>query len=156
MIDFLFYSSIFGGFLTLVLIPLLCLMDLKTRRVPDYVWHIYILANLFPIFTLYLYGLPLSVAAASLVLCCIFLLARKFKAYGGADTKFLCLIAIFVAFNPLNLLEDMLAFKISFVLILGVVSLLTAMLFTKNRKDVPMMIPISIAFITTCIIGVFL
>lgn len=150
--DLLYLISQIGGIVTLATLPILCLVDWRTRNIPDQYILLYLMAGS-PVIALYLFGLPYTYLLISLVMCGIWILIRKTGAWGGGDTKFLMVFSLICPLNPLNLYQQ--TFQISFLVILGAVMLMTTV-FTGSRKDLPMMIPIAVAIIFTMLIGMLL
>jgi len=150
--DLLYLLAQVGGIVTVAALPILCLVDLRTRNIPDQYILLYLLAGS-PVLALYLFGLPYTYLLISLAMCGIWILIRKTGAWGGGDTKFLMVFSLISPLNPLNLYQQ--TFQISFLIILGAVMLMTTV-FTGNRKDLPMMIPIAVAIVLTMLIGILL
>jgi len=150
--DLIYLLAQIGGVLTIAALPILCLVDLRTRNIPDQYILLYLLAGS-PVLTLYLFGLPYTYLLISLAMCGVWILIRKTGAWGGGDTKFLMVFSLINPLNPLNLYQQ--TFQISFLIILGAVMLMTTV-FTGNRKDLPMMIPIAVAIILTMLVGILL
>jgi Flp pilus assembly protein protease CpaA len=150
--DLIYLLAQIGGVLTIAALPILCLVDLRTRNIPDQYILLYLLAGS-PVLALYLFGLPYTYLLISLAMCGVWILIRKTGAWGGGDTKFLMVFSLISPLNPLNLYQQ--TFQISFLIILGAVMLMTTV-FTGNRKDLPMMIPIAVAIVLTMLIGILL
>ena len=151
--DLLYIASIWGGAVTLPFLILMCIADLRTRSISDNVIGGYLAVLMVPVVVLYLNGLPYTYFLISLVMCGIWVLFRKAGAWGGGDTKFLMVFSLCCPLNPFNLYQQ--AFQLAFLFVLAGVMLVTAA-FTGNRKDLPMMLPISAAIVITMLIGTFL
>jgi hypothetical protein len=152
MITPLYLASIWGGILTLAALPLLCLMDIRTRKVPDAFLWLYAALTVPAMLMLYATGLPWTYAAISLLCCGIWLLARQFNAWGGADTKFLMLFSLAVPLNPLNLYQQQ--FQLFFTVILAL-AICGTIITTRNKPGAPMMVPIAVAIVAAMIGGMF-
>ena len=144
MITLLYLASIWGGIITLAVLPLLCLTDIRTRKVPDPLLALYGVLTTPLMVILYATGLPLTYAAISLLCCGIWLLARHFNAWGGADTKFLMLFSLAVPLNPLNLYQQQ--FQLFFTVILAL-AICGTIIITRNKPGAPMMVPIAVAIV---------
>jgi Flp pilus assembly protein protease CpaA len=152
-LDLIYLSSIWGGAVTILFLPILCILDLRTRSIPDKVLLVYAGIMIAPAIILYLSGLPLTYLAISIVVCIVWLIIRQTGAWGGGDTKFLLVFSLLCPLNPFNLYQQ--TFQISFVLILGAVMLMVAGVYW-TRKDLPLMLPISAAIAMSLLIGVLL
>lgn len=151
--DLLYLASVWGGAVTVVFLPILCLLDIKTRNIPDNLIKWYAGIMVVPAIALYLSGLPPTYLAMSVIVCFIWFIIRQTGAWGGGDTKFLLVFSLLCPLNPFNLYQQ--TFQVSFVVILGIV-MLSLSIFTGNRKDLPLMVPIAAAIIVSMFIGVFL
>ena len=152
MITPLYLASIWGGIITLAALPLLCLMDIRTRKVDDALLLLYGAFTLPAMIALYANGLPWTYAALSLLCCGIWLLARYRKAWGGADTKFLIMFSAGVPLNPLNLYQQQ--FQLFFAVILAL-AICGTIIITRNKPGAPMMVPIAVAIVAAMIGGMF-
>jgi hypothetical protein len=151
--DPLYFASIWPGLFTLMAIPVFCMMDIKTRSISDKSLMLYGLGTIPATISLYLTGLPYTYALISLVVCTIWLVIRQTKAWGGGDTKFLIIFSIICPLNPLDPFQQ--TFQITFPAVLGII-MLTMAIFTGRRKDLPLMLPISVAIVIAMIAGAIL
>lgn len=158
MVDLLWVAGMTGGFTVLCMIPLLCILDIKHRMVPDKVWLIPAVPNTIALITLYLNGLPIANIIISMVMIFIYLCMRRADMFGGADTKFLIFISLFVVFNPINFKQAYFQVWVYFFIC---IALLGATIFMKSKwydkaRGFPHMITFSAGFIMAMLWGVFL
>lgn len=156
MIDLLWVAGVMGGFTVLCMIPLLCILDIKHREVPDKIWLIAAVPNMIALAFLYSHGLPVGNLLISFGMTAIYLLMRKAGMFGGADAKFLIFIALFVIFNPINFQQAYFQLWIYFFLC---IAMLGATIFMKSRwydktRGIPHMITISAGFIMAMFGGI--
>lgn len=164
----------------IVAIPLICLLDIKTREIPNIIWVVMVIANLPILGILYTHGLTQAYMGISLAGMGIFCLLWSWKLIGGADAKFLCVIALIVPISPLTYIP----FLIVFYDVLAVVAVSTPIvvalsnfwrgyriggnnpensfrvswryMFFHYPGGVPYTIPISVAFIIAVLLGVII
>ena len=149
----------FGMASIMAAIPLICMLDVKYREVPNIIWVILMLVNVPCVIVLYLNGLPISYAALTIGLVGLYCLMWAKGWIGGADAKFLSVIAIAIPLAQFS-------FYIYLACILGFLPLAVAIrnrlkgeikpffeMFSYYPRGVPYMIPISLAFIITVIMG---
>ena len=149
--DLLFIAALWGGIITLAFIPMLCIMDVKTRQIPDKIILLYAGVTAPALILLYSNGLTAYYFATSIVLAIVWLGLRYLKVWGGADTKFLMVYSFVVPMNPINLYQT--NFQVSSLVWIGAAMFISSILYYRNRNDVPMLIPISIGIIAAMISG---
>jgi Flp pilus assembly protein protease CpaA len=158
LIDIAYYA----GFITILLaIPLVCILDIKYREVPNWLWFALTLPNIPFLYVMYSEGLPLTYLAISLGLLGVYLALWNLNWIGGADAKFLSVIAIIVPLTPFSYEPFAITFYICLVALLVCVpfaicirnSIMCKKAITMKERwtywkgGIPYMIPISIAFL---------
>ena len=155
------------GFVSVIFfLPLVCLLDSHYREVPNIIWEILIAVNIPALVILYTNGLPYSYLVLSVGLVGLYCLLWGIKSIGGADAKFLSVIAIVTPITPFSYTPFQLIFY--FWLIMVFCSLPVVIyaynrwiaydtlhpdygtmkyMFTHYPGGIPYMIPISLAFL---------
>ena len=145
-------------------IPLICILDIKYREVPNFIWVYLGIINIPCIAVLYLTGLPYTYIALSIGLVGLYCLMWSREWIGGADAKFLSIIAISTPLLQFT-------FYLWLMIILGILpfvvyvrnkwfdkDLLKPMMtlksmFTYYPRGIPYTVPISIAFVISSLAG---
>lgn len=155
--DLLYLSAIWGGVITLCILPLLCLLDIKTRNIPDKIILAYLAITLPAVAILYLNGLTIYYLLTSGIVILMWLIVRYFRLLGGGDVKFLMAYSFVVPWNPINLAQP--DFQSASILWIGLACFLVMAITFFAKGDLfgrkfPMMIPIAIGIVTAMIAGV--
>ena len=174
MIDYIHAAAYVGILSTLLYIPFLCYFDIKHRSIPRFALWPLVLVNLVALYILYSNGLPPMYLLLAGFLTVLYAVLWKFKAFKGADARFLIIMAWACPLNPLNANDTF--FQIQYPIFLAGVSVLWMIYvyfvgrkasidpvsfkkkslwkkFNDYPRGSPWMIPISVAFILTVILG---
>ena len=154
------------GFVSVTLfLPLVCIMDIRHREVPNIVWFVVLIINIPALGILYTNGLPYSYLVLSIGLIGLYCLLWGIKSIGGADAKFLSVIALVTPITPFSYTPFQLVF---YFWLITVFCLLPIAIYAYNKwilKDhgglrymfthfpggIPYMIPISLAFLAALV-----
>ena len=174
MIDYIHAAAYVGILSTLLYIPVLCYFDVKHRSIPSGVLIPLTMINFFALAILYSNGLPPMYLLLAGFLTVLYAILYHFKAFKGADARFLIIMAWACPLNPLNPNDTF--FQIQYPIFLAGVSILWMIYvyfmgrkvsidpisfkkkplwqkFNDYPRGSPWMIPISVAFILTVIFG---
>lgn len=173
-----------GAGTTLAFLPLLCLLDLKYREVPYWLFFALAVINLPITFLCYAAGwLPWTHAVSSLMICGFAFAVWKWfgaGAFSAADRNLICCIALFFYWNPFNTTLDTqyvpfiaMLYQVKFlVYLVMVLCILPLCIFaynmhkgnnkeytvwemvTKVPRGIPMIIPISAAYVIAMFWGI--
>ena len=174
MIDYIHAAAYVGIFSTLFYIPFLCYYDIRHRSIPRWFLAPLVLINAAALYILYSNGLPPMYLLLAAFLTVLYAVLHHFKAFKGADARFLIIMAWACPLNPLNPNDTF--FQIQYPIFLAGVSVLWMIYvyfvgrkasidpisfkkkslwkkFNDYPRGSPWMIPISVAFILTVIFG---
>ena len=143
-------------------------MDMKYREVPNWVWVVLLIINTPALTILYTNGMPVTYLALSIGLVGLYFILWSHSWIGGADAKFLSVIAFVVPLSPFSYTPFQITFYICLLIVLGMVPVAIYMrnhilgneqLTLKEKwtywpRGIPYMIPISIAFMMAMMAGV--
>lgn len=154
----LYLAATFGGLSVLAALPLLCIMDIRKRKIPDTAWAALLALNIPALWTLYtdIHGIPQYYLGLSFVLAAMYLFFRVIRLYGGADAKGLATIAIVAPLNPINILAPV--FQAYFFIAFALAMCVLNPLYMKSRwynpvRGTPVMVIAGIAYIVAILVN---
>lgn len=150
-----------GVFTVMLSLPIVCILDMKYREVPNWIWVAMLIPNIPALWIMYTNGMPVSYLALSLGLVGLYFLIWSKGWIGGADAKFLSVIALIAPISPFSYNPFQITFYICLLIALGMVPftiyirnhiLGNEQLTMKEKwsywpRGIPYMIPISFAFV---------
>ena len=173
-----------GAGTMLMFLPLMCYLDWKYREVPWWLFFALAIVNVPITFLVYAAGwLPLTHAATSLAICLFAFAVWKLfgaGAFSAADRNLICCIALFFYWSPFNPALDAqyvpfiaMVYQLKFLVYLIVVMCVMPLciftfnmiagynkeytiweMVTKVPRGIPMIIPISVAYVIAMFWGI--
>lgn len=150
-----------GMFTVLLSLPIVCILDMKYREVPNWIWVAMLIPNIPALWIMYTNGMPISYLALSLGLVGLYFIIWSKGWIGGADAKFLSVIALIIPISPFSYNPFQITFYICLLIVLGMVPFIVYLrnhikcheqITMKEKwsywpRGIPYMIPISFAFV---------